>query len=309
MNYRFLSSIIFVLFLLLLFGCSKDKVTEPMTYDPQITSIYPTSFKINDYVIITGYKFESSQGTSSVQFNNIKATEFYSWNDNQIKVKVPTGATTGKVWVIVNNNYSNEVNYTIIPSIDTVNISNQIWMKKNLETEHYRNGDLIPQITSKSDWNSLTTGAWCYYNNDPANGAIYGKLYNWYAVNDPRGLAPEGWHIATDEEWTTLENSLGDKSSAGCKLKSTGTLENNNGLWRIPNSGATNESGFTALPGGWIYNNFENIWLYGYFWTSTKSSKSGGSYAWCRYLSYTYEFLSRVENDARIGMSVRCIKN
>jgi uncharacterized protein (TIGR02145 family) len=82
-------------------------------------------------------------------------------------------------------------------------------MRENLDVVTYRNGDIIPQVTDPSLWSSLTTGAWCYYNNDANNGGIYGKLYNWYAVNDPRGLAPEGWHVPTDEEWETLTNKLG----------------------------------------------------------------------------------------------------
>ena len=131
------------------------------------------------------------------------------------------------------------------------------WLK-NLDVTTYRNGDPIPQVTSPTEWENLTTGAWCYYKNDPAYGAIYGKIYNGYAVTDPRGLAPEGWHIPNNAEWIELVNCLGGASVAGGALKSTGTIELDPnglidelaGLWATPNTGATNSSGFTALPSG-----------------------------------------------------------
>src|SRR5690606_33259564 len=113
--------------------------------------------------------------------------------------------------------------------------------------------DVIPQVTDPTIWGNLTTGAWCYYNNDPANEIIYGKLYNWYAVNDPRGLAPVGWHIPSDSEWTILTDYLGGFEVAGGKMKETGTTH-----WANPNIGADNSSGFTGLPGGYrAYNSAE----------------------------------------------------
>jgi uncharacterized protein (TIGR02145 family) len=130
-------------------------------------------------------------------------------------------------------------------SLPTVVIGTQQWTDKNLDVLTYRNGDLIPQVKDSTAWAALTTGAWCYFNNDPSGyGAIYGKIYNWYAVNDPRGLAPLGWHIATSDEFETLRNALGGSAVAGGKLKTAGT-----GRWISPNTGATNESGFSALPG------------------------------------------------------------
>ena len=131
-----------------------------------------------------------------------------------------------------------------------VQIGNQIWMTKNLNVSHYRNGDIIPEVTDPTQWRDITTGAWCYYNNDTANGTVYGKLYNSYAVTDSRGLAPMGWHIPSQPELELLITYLGGSVVAGGKLKSkTG--------WQSPNSGATNSTGFTGLPAGsrW-YNNF-----------------------------------------------------
>ncbi len=126
-----------------------------------------------------------------------------------------------------------------------VTIGSQVWMLKNLDVDHYRNGDPIPQATDPTAWKALTTGAWCWYNNDPAMGVIYGKLYNWHAVNDPRGLAPAGWHVAADSEWTSLTAFLVE-TGAGGRLKEAGTAH-----WLDPNVEASNSSGFTALPGGW----------------------------------------------------------
>jgi uncharacterized protein (TIGR02145 family) len=106
---------------------------------------------------------------------------------------------------------------------DIITICNQVWMTKNLEVDHYRNGDIIPNITNPTEWRNLKTGAWCFYNNDSAIGKIYGKLYNWYAVNDPRGLAPNGWHISSYEEWVELQDCLGGYFEAGGKMKMIGT--------------------------------------------------------------------------------------
>jgi len=137
------------------------------------------------------------------------------------------------------------------------------WMTNNLDVDHYRNGDPIPKVSnpgSAGAWAALTTGAYCYFNNDSATyAAVYGKLYNWYAVNDPRGLAPEGWHIPSDFEWTTLINTLGGNTMAGGPMKAMGTTD-----WNTPNLGATNLCNFTALPGGQrnaagSYSNEENF--------------------------------------------------
>ncbi len=132
-------------------------------------------------------------------------------------------------------------------SYATVLINGKQWMKENLNVTKYRNGDVIPEVTDMAEWDDLTTGAWCYYENDTANGTDYGKLYNWYAVNDPRGLAPTGWHIPTDAEWTGLTTFLGGTSAAGIKMRDMGEL------WSTSAVLATNQAGFSALPGGYGY--------------------------------------------------------
>lgn len=187
---------------------------------------------------------------------------------------------------------------------DTVIIGSQTWMTKNLDVTTYSNGDAIPEVTNPTGWVGLTTGVWCHYNNDPANDAIYGKLYNWYAVNDSRGLAPEGWRVASDADWTTLTSYLGGLEVAGGKLKEAGTSH-----WASPNTGATNQSGFYALPGGWRMNangTFYYINQSGNWWTATSGSNS--AVAWSRYILNTDAKAYREEYSKENGFSVRCVK-
>ncbi|MBM2817242.1 MAG: hypothetical protein HW421_4004 [Ignavibacteria bacterium] len=194
--------------------------------------------------------------------------------------------------------------YTKICEGGEIQICKQTWMKCNLNVDHYRNGDPIPQVKNAANWIFLKTGAWTYYNNDPAMGAIYGKLYNWYAVNDSRGLAPSGWHIPTDEEWNELEKYLGGDSIAGGKLKEA-EFEH----WKIPNIGATNESGFSAIPGGWCGANdgtFNLIGISGVWWSATAYPPT---LAWTRILLYNSPNLYRNNNFKGFGYSVRCVKN
>ena len=189
-------------------------------------------------------------------------------------------------------------------NIETVVIGTQEWTKKNLNVSKYRNGDIIPEIKDPKKFENLTTGAWCYYNNDPKNGAIYGKLYNWYAVNDPRGLAPKGYHIPSDNDWDILRNYLGGKEVAGGKMKEKATNH-----WKSPNKDATNESNFTALPGGCrtLFGEFDGFGYRGYWW----SCSSGGNYGESNPMHMTnYNGkLSRVGTINGEGSSVRCLKD
>ena len=207
--------------------------------------------------------------------------------------------------------YGNEVSFATIPTTitdydgnvyDVIAIGTQVWMKQNLNTSRYNNGTAIPNITDNATWTGLSTGARCYYNNDSASYAsTYGALYNWYAVNTGN-LCPTGWHVPTDAEWTTLTTYLGGESVAGVKLKAT-TLWNSNS----PNTGATNSSGFTALPGG--YRNYLGPSLdvgdTGYWWSST----GGSAYAWIRCMSYYFGNVYRYDYYMYNGFSVRCLKD
>jgi len=182
-------------------------------------------------------------------------------------------------------------------------IGEQVWMLKNLNVDHYRNGDTIPEVRDSARWGYRNTGAWCYFNNDPALGAIYGKLYNWFAVNDSRGLAPAGWHVPSDAEWTKLSTYLGVDWVAGGKMKETGTSH-----WESPNTGATNKSGFSALPGGVHCSDgtFTDIGRYGYWWSSMEGNAIIALY---RYLYYYYASIGSSANYKTYGYSVRCIKD
>ena len=185
----------------------------------------------------------------------------------------------------------------------SVSICCQRWTTKNLNVAEYRNGDPIPKVSNNAEWEALTTGAYCYYNNDSAAyAAIYGKLYNWYAVNDPRGLAPEGWYSPTDIEWTGLSDCLGGNDVSGGPLKEIGTAH-----WTTPNTGATNLSGFTSLPGGFRDNGgfFFNIGGAGTWWSSTEDT-SGNAYY--RGMSFNNDDLVRSSFNKKWGFSVRCIK-
>jgi uncharacterized protein (TIGR02145 family) len=187
-------------------------------------------------------------------------------------------------------------------TLPSVTIGTQVWTNKNLDVSTYRDGTPIPEVTDPTAWANLTTGAWCYYNNDPINGAIYGKLYNWYAVNDPRGLAPLGWHVPSDAEWTTLTDYLGGASVAGGKMKETG-----NSHWNGPNLDATNSSGFNGLPGGsrYSYSIFGVIGNDGYWWSSTDL----GEKTWSRYLANFFGTAGKYDYFKAGGFSVRLIKD
>ncbi len=185
----------------------------------------------------------------------------------------------------------------------TVKIGNQWWMAENLKVTHYRNGDAIPNVTDETTWINLTTGAYCNYDNNSNNVTIYGRLYNWYAVNDSRNIAPEGWHVPSDAEWKTLETYLGGISVAGGKMKEIGTTH-----WSSPNTGATNESGFSALPGG---SRSETAY-YGVmgevarFWSSTEELNTR---AWRRALSHNNSGVDLFISLKTNGYSVRFVKN
>ncbi len=188
-------------------------------------------------------------------------------------------------------------------NFETVKIGKQVWTKYNLNVSTYRNGDIIPEVKDPTEWAKLTTGAWCYYNNDPKNGKIYGKLYNWYAVNDPRGLVPEGYHVPTDNEWDTLITYLGGENIAGGKLKETGTLH-----WERPNADASNASNFTGLPGGCRSSSgtFNRIGGNGFWWSSSEGSAASALY---RDLDYDYGGASSYDGNKECGVSVRCLRD
>ena len=191
-------------------------------------------------------------------------------------------------------------------TINTVSIGSQTWMQENLDVSRYRNGDPIRHAATNQDWLDAAAkgeGAWSYYKNDSAGNGKYGRLYNWYAVHDSRGLAPSGWHIPTNEEFNTLTTALGGASVAGAKMKSTGTS-----LWASPNFGADNSSRFSALPGGMrgINGGFFFMGENAYFWSSSESSPT---ISWYSVLSSHLPIVVQATEHNADGMSVRCIRN
>lgn len=193
--------------------------------------------------------------------------------------KIMTDAT------LSNSLYSEE-------KIISVKIGHQEWMAENLNVDKFRNGDLIPHAKSYEEWTKAIKReepAWCYYENDPENGKIYGKLYNWVAVNYHKGLAPMGWHVASDEEWTTLINYCGGEFIAGDKLKG-------------------NKNAFAALPGSFRYLEgfFGDSRNHGYWWTATEAYSVA---AYCRFICFSYSNVSRDSKLKYFGFSVRCVRD
>ncbi len=208
-----------------------------------------------------------------------------------------------------------DTNGNMYPSIITS--CGQIWTTDNLSVSRYRNGDVIPQVTDENQWQKLTTGAWCWYENDSVKYWHYGKLYNWYAVNDPRGLAPQGWHVPSDPEWNKFVKCIdfgadttttgSQSATAGQAMKEAGTSH-----WMMPNSGANNSSGFTGLPAGIRnFSKFKYIRNIGFWWSNTEvnSSLSCSSVAWSIGLSYGNDDVSKYYSIKLNGFSVRLIKD
>lgn len=185
----------------------------------------------------------------------------------------------------------------------TIKVETQVWQIRNLDVDHFANGDPIPEARTPEEWSRADANkrpAWCYYDGDPANGEVYGKIYNWYAVNDPRGLAPKGWHIPTNKEWALLIEFLGGEVTAGSSLKNTvGWFDNGNG---------NNSSGFSGNPGG--YRNPDGTYgppaKYGNWWSSTEYNTYS---AWYYLLSYVNESVGRSSYSKGCGISVRCIRD
>jgi len=200
----------------------------------------------------------------------------------------------------------------------TIVIGDQEWMAENLKVTHYRNGDPIPNVTSNSTWVGLSSGAYCYYNNSSANGDTYGVLYNWYAVDDSRGLAPVGWHVPSDTEIMELEMHLGMSSSQANSWGWRGTNEGSKlaGGYDLWNSGALRNdpefgsSGFDFLPGGYRYyyssGSFYDMGNYGTFWSSSEFNSFG---VWYRYLDFDTTEVNRYNYSKRYGFSVRCVRD
>ncbi len=188
----------------------------------------------------------------------------------------------------------------------TVQIGRQVWMAENLRTTRYRNGEDIPYARTDGAWTTEKVGMRCAYEHDDALADRYGQLYNFYAVQDERGLCPSGWHVPSDEEWNELEGALGLSS---VDAKQTGGRGIHGAAMKSEAWDGTNSSGFSALPAGsryYYYGYFSSVGNYGYWWSS---SADGTDYAWYRYLTSGNDDVNRNYNDQRNGFAVRCVRD
>ncbi|MBW6534936.1 MAG: fibrobacter succinogenes major paralogous domain-containing protein [Mariniphaga sp.] len=186
---------------------------------------------------------------------------------------------------------------------NTVTIGSQIWMVENLKVTKFNDGTVIPYVTNQLEWSDLTSSGYCFYDNNLSNKNIYGALYNGYAVSTGK-LCPTGWHVPTNKEWIILTDYLGGENIAGGKLKEIGTIH-----WSSPNEGATNETGYTALPGGYRSTsniNFRQIKTDGFWWSSTNFGYNGAYY---RQMRSSFKYVFGEGSGKAAGFSVRCIKD
>ena len=277
----------------------------------------------------------NAQGISNVDFkannNNIEITYDYikpddkqytievylisEKNQKEIKAQYLSGDINPKengygkkiTWQVINQklniNDKCKIQLILVSQDLSVTIGYQVWMIKNLDVATFRNGDPIPEAKTAEEWKEAGENqqpAWCYYDNDPANGTKYGKLYNWYAVNDARRLAPKGYHIPTHAEWTTLTTYLGGEKVAGTKIKSTSGL--------YGNGNGTNSIGFNGLPGGNRSSSgaFNYIGDGGYWWSSTETNTYDAELP---SLSYFSGDVYSLNNNKGGGLSVRCLRD
>jgi uncharacterized protein (TIGR02145 family) len=197
---------------------------------------------------------------------------------------------------------------------NVVSIGNQCWMKENLRTTRYKNGTTIPTGLSDAQWQANTSGAYSVYKDSAQNDSVYGKLYNWYAVADTNGLCPTGWHAPEDWEWNVLAKAIDPNADTICNgcvqslilggaMKEIGLTH-----WASPNTGATNSSGFTGLPGGIRYGSgaYGYVGYYGYWWSATQFSSADAYY---RYMDCSRSGVSRSSYEETYGFSVRCVRD
>jgi len=315
----------FTLFLFV--SCSKDKSTGPASVPvlatTEVSAVTQTTAECGGTITSDGGSTITERGVcwSTSQTPSIadsKTTDGAGAGSFTSSIAGLTGCTPYYVRAYATNitgtGYGSILSFTTTDSMGTltdidgntyrtVKIGNQWWMAENLKVTHYRNGNAIANVTDSAAWTGLTTGAYCNHNNDAGQVVVYGRLYNWYAVNDGNILAPAGWHVASDAEWQTLIDYVGGDSIAGGKLKETGTAH-----WIAPNFGAANEVGFTAMPGGfrWPTGNFYGLGAHGNFWTSTAG---GGNTAWYRFMHCTNAEVAHFSSDMMAGFSVRCVKD
>ena len=320
---KFLKLLIINLLLLTVFACSE---TQPFNnpYDPAVdpddwapTELTYTVIDVNsiklDWVvncnIEAGFIIERKVNTGSWTILADLASNTTTYTDNTVNDENNFYYRIYAYVAEYTSSYSNETTVVnICIDIDgnvyqTVMIGNQEWMAENLKVTHYRNGDAIPTGLSSSSWANTTSGAYAVYNDNESYADTYGYLYNWYTVDDSRGIAPEGWHIASDEEWTELTDYLG--SNAGSQLAGRADLWYDGNL---ENNAAFGTSGFNGLPGGFRSSSgyYGYVSYSSYFWSSTVYSVAN---AWNRLLNFLYSGVYRSSYTKRNGFSLRCVRD
>jgi len=328
----FLILAIMGVFLILTNGCKKNEEipTVPILTTSAVSNITITTATCGGIITSDGGSPVTARGVCwSIGQNptiaNSKTANGTGTDSFTSSITGLVGSTTYHIRSYATNSagtaYGNELTFTtsdviVIPpetvtDIDgnvyhTVKIDTQVWMVENLKTTKYRNGDPIPNVTDPSAWSTLATGAYVDYNKDVNNSTAYGRLYNSYAARDSRNIAPTGWHVASNDEWTALLTTLGEGSVAGGKLKEVGTTH-----WQTPNTGATNVTGFTALPGGTLHkagSNFNSIGTRGFWWTTTVYAAEPPN-VYSLELDYDKSNLIQDYSNPNHGYSVRCLKN
>jgi uncharacterized protein (TIGR02145 family) len=277
--------------------------------DTRVTFQYDT---ITTYANVVTPVTDTTSGTTLVSFHctlqNLKPGTKYHYRVHAINASgESTGADVAFVTTdssVVTIVFNPDITYDSIYDIQgnkyrTVQIGTQTWTAENLRSTKYNDGTDIPFVPDVNEWVSLSTPGYCWYNSDSVG---YGALYNWYVVGTGK-ICPQGWHVPTDDEWTTLSDYLGGSEVAGGMLKETGYTH-----WLKPNSAATNETGFSALPSGYrsYGGGFNSIANYGFWWTSTEWSTSG---AWYRDVYYGYSTIDRSNSHKRSGATLRCVKD
>ena len=279
-------------------------------------SIENVDFRAEGKTIVVTYDFFNSKADTAINIELVfKDQQGVVLNPKTITgdiKNVKPGESKRIVWDVLSDGINLSGKYKAFVIIQnrrlpvylkSVVIGTQIWTTENLNVDHFRNGDLIPEAKTAEEWEEAgekKQAAWCYYDNDPENGTKYGKLYNYFAISDLRGISPLGYHVPRDEEWTVLSTFLGGEDVAGKKMKSTvGWSTNGNG---------TNSSDFSGLPGGFRYRsgNFGDVSGNGDWWSASENS---GSYAWSRDLDNDDSNLSRDANGKSNGFSIRCVKD
>jgi uncharacterized protein (TIGR02145 family) len=313
---------IIILSILAINSCKKDKPSLPTIITTEVTEIFTTSAQSGGVVTNEGGSPVASRGVCWNTSTNPTITNSFTINGDglgafisNITKLLPNTTYYVRAYALnsVGTAYGNEQSFTTdINTVtdndgnvyNTIKLGTQVWMEENLKTTKYNDGTSIPLITNNVQWSNLTTDAFCWYNNDAATYKVsYGALYNWYSVNTGK-LCPTGWRVPSDSEWGTMTNYLGGFDVAGGKMKEVGTPH-----WTSPNTGATNESGFTSLPAGQRTTDgtFSDLGIAAGWWTSTPYNSDKPWY-------YSNYYSNAMENHGNgtmnnVGLSIRCIKN